>query len=253
MKVKAINTIKKGFENLGVKIIAKKTWEEPYDLEQDFYALREKCKPFTLTSTERLYSVYNSIRYLSENKIEGAVVECGVWKGGSTMMAALALQKQNDVSRQIWLYDTYEGMSTPTEKDIDYRGEAGENEWKESQRSDHNEWCYSSLDEVKKNVFSTAYPNEKINFIKGKVEDTIPQNIPEKIALLRLDTDWYESTYHELKYLYPRLVRNGVLIIDDYGFWKGAREATDQYFKEQGIKPLLSRIDTTGRMMVKVS
>jgi len=253
MKTKAINTIKKGFENLGIKIIAKDTLENPPDLEKEFYELKAKCQDFTMTSTERLYSVYNSIRYISENKIEGAVVECGVWKGGSSMMAALSLKKHSDTARDMWLFDTFEGMSAPTDKDVSYSGEAGEKEWKASQKADHNEWCYSSLDEVKANLFSTAYPKEKIKFIKGKVEDTIPANLPDKIALLRLDTDWYESTYHELQHLYPRLVKNGILIIDDYGFWKGAREATDQYFKENNNKLLLNRIDKTGRLGVKTS
>ena len=81
-----------------------------------------------------------------------------------------------------------------------------------------------------------------INFVRGKVEDTIPKNMPEKIALLRLDTDWYESTYHELKYLFPLLSKNGVLIIDDYGHWKGAKKAVDQYFGENNIQIFLKKI-----------
>jgi hypothetical protein len=86
----------------------------------------------------------------------------------------------------------------------------------------------------------------------GKVEDTIPADIPEKIALLRLDTDWYESTKHELIHLFPRLQKGGVLIIDDYGFWKGARKAVDEYFAENNIQILLNRIDDTGRMAIKL-
>jgi O-methyltransferase len=253
MKTQAINAIKKGFENIGIKIIAKKTYDNPPDLEKEFYALQAKCSEYTMTSTERLYSIYNSIRYLNGNNVEGAIVECGVWKGGSSMMAALSLKEFKDTSREMWLYDTYEGMSAPTEKDVNYRGESSEPEWKDSQRSDHNEWCYSSLDEVKSNLNSTTYPSDKISYIKGKVEDTIPGTVPEKIALLRLDTDWYESTYHELKHLYPRLVKGGILIIDDYGFWKGSREACDQYFKENNIKLMLNRIDKAGRLLIKTA
>jgi len=115
-----------------------------------------------------------------------------------------------------------------------------------------NEWCYSPLEEVQKNLYSTNYPKEKITFIKGKVEETIPNIIPEKISILRLDTDWYESTYHELMHLFPRLSKGGVLIIDDYGHWKGSREAVDKYLKENEISMLLNRIDYTGRIGVKV-
>ena len=97
----------------------------------------------------------------------------------------------------------------------------------------------------------TAYPKEKVHFIKGKVEDTIPAEIPDKIAVLRLDTDWYDSTVHELEHLFPRLADNGVLLIDDYGHWKGQKEAVDAYFADK-FKPLLSRTDYSGRMMIKI-
>ena len=87
---------------------------------------------------------------------------------------------------------------------------------------------------------------ERIHFVEGKVEDTIPAHAPERIALLRLDTDWYESTRHELEHLYPRLSRGGVLIIDDYGHWQGARQAVDEYFGDAHAA-LLNRIDYTAR------
>jgi hypothetical protein len=84
------------------------------------------------------------------------------------------------------------------------------------------------------------------------VEETIPQHAPEQISVLRLDTDWYSSTKHELMHLFPRLSKNGVLIIDDYGHWAGARKAVDEYFADQTIQPLLNRIDQTGRACIKV-
>jgi hypothetical protein len=105
---------------------------------------------------------------------------------------------------------------------------------------------------VKNNLYSTGYPRENIIFIKGKVEETIPAVIPDKIAILRLDTDWYESTYHELLHLFPRLSVHGVLILDDYGCLKGAKRATDTYFNEHGVKVLLNRIDYSGRIAIKV-
>lgn len=91
-----------------------------------------------------------------------------------------------------------------------------------------------------------------LEFVIGPVEETLITKVPERIALLRLDTDWYESTRAELEYLYPRLVVGGVLIVDDYGHWKGARKAVDEYFAALGNDaPLLNRLDYTGRMAVR--
>jgi len=109
----------------------------------------------------------------------------------------------------------------------------------------------TGLEEVQANLFSTGYPQGKINCVVGKVEDTIPGTMPAKIALLRLDTDWYASTRHELEHLFPLLQNNGVVIIDDYGHWLGARQAVDEYIAEQGLRILLNRIDYTGRIAIK--
>jgi hypothetical protein len=112
-------------------------------------------------------------------------------------------------------------------------------------------WCFSSIEEVKNNIATLNYPTEKVYFVKGKVEDTIPTTIPQKIAVLRLDTDWYESTKHELEHLFPLLVSGGVLIIDDYGHWEGARKAVDEYIEKNNLNILLNRIDYTGRIAIK--
>jgi len=210
-----------------------------------------KSKTYTKTSIERRYSVYNSVQYIVKNNIQGDFVECGVWRGGSCMIMAAALMELGDLSRKIYLYDTYTGMSEPTEKDICCDNVPASENWHKYQREDHNTWCYASLEDVKNNILSTGYPEENIVFVKGKVEETIPAIIPPKIALLRLDTDWYESTYHELVHLYPLLVQNGVLIIDDYGFWQGAKQAVDEYFEQNGINLLLNRVDYTGRLGIK--
>jgi hypothetical protein len=104
---------------------------------------------------------------------------------------------------------------------------------------------------VRNNVCGTGYPREKLHFVVGKVEDTIPATMPRKIALLRLDTDWYDSTKHELSHLFPLLRPQGVLIVDDYGHWQGARKAVDEYFAAHQTGILLHRIDYTGRIAVK--
>ena len=222
------------------------------DLDEEFTELKAKCLPHTMTSVESLYYTYRSAKYVIENNIPGDFVECGVWKGGNTMMVALTLMKMKNTDRKIYLYDTFEGMSEPTEKDISYKNEDADIEWKESQKGNINEWCYSPMDEVKNNLYSTGYPKDKLFFVKGKVEDTIPGTLPGQISVLRLDTDWYESTYHELLHLYPLLSKNGFLIIDDYGYWKGAREAVEQYFGENKVKIFMNRLDNSARAGIKI-
>jgi hypothetical protein len=208
--------------------------------------------PYSMTSHERLVSLIRAVEHLCHHRIDGDFVECGVWKGGSAMAMALALKNFGDMSRKIHLYDTYDGMSEPTGKDESIDGKSAEIQLKASSKENPTSvWCYSGLDEVQANMRTTLYPEQNIAFIKGKVEETIPQQIPESIALLRLDTDWYESTKHELEHLFPRLVRGGVLIIDDYGHWKGSKRAVDEYLHEQKLPLFLFRIDYTCRMAIK--
>lgn len=226
--------------------------DETSDMDAEFQALYKRCRPYTMTQMQRMYALQKAVEYITRYNIPGDIVECGVWKGGSCMLCALELMRHGDTSRQIYLYDTFKGMAAPTEKDVAFEGKTMEKRWHEMQSSDHNDWCYSSLKDVKKAVLSTGYPSERFTFVEGKVEDTIPGTIPEKIAILRLDTDWYESTKHELNHLFPRLSKNGVLIIDDYGHWKGARGAVDEYFKEHQTPMLLHRVDYTGRTGIKV-
>lgn len=223
------------------------------DMDKDFMELREKCNNHTMTSPENLYYVHNAIKYIVKNNIHGSMVECGVWKGGNVMMIALTLMKLGIKDRKIYLFDTFEGMSEPTDEDIDFTKNDAKVIWKKSQKEDHNEFCYSPIEEVKQNVYSTGYPKENLIFVKGKVEDTIPGTLPDAISMLRLDTDWYESTYHELTHLFPLLAERGFLIIDDYGHWEGARKAVDQYFQENKVGIFLNRLDYTARAGIKFS
>ena len=224
----------------------------PLDMDENFEDIYRKCKDYTMTSIERMYALYKAIEYIINSKIEGDIVECGVWKGGSLMLSAYTLLKIGETGRKIYLYDTYKGMSAPTDRDVMLANKyPAQKVWEKYQDEDHNKWCYVSVEEVKTNMFSTGYPRENLIFIQGKVEDTLPKITPEKISLLRLDTDWYESTYQELLHLFPKLSKGGTIIIDDYGHWKGVREAVDDYFKEKGIKILLNRIDETGVIGIK--
>lgn len=225
----------------------------PADFEELHVSIYSKVKPYTMTSAERIFGLVEGVKYISRNKIPGDLVECGVWKGGSMMAAALTLQHTKDDDRRLFMYDTYEGMSDPTENDKTFSGEAAVKLLKKEDREKNADgvWAYSSLPDVQQVMKRTGYPENLVYFIKGKVEDTIPQTLPGSIALLRLDTDWYESTKHELTWLFPLLTKGGVLIIDDYGFWKGARKAVDEYFEENNIPILLTRMDNTGRIAIK--
>lgn len=229
-----------------------RTGEPPPDLEPAFVEIYRLCKPFTMTSFERIYGLCQAVDYVTRAGVQGDFVECGVWRGGSTMAMALSLLRAGVSDRTLYLYDTFTGMSEPGDRDRDFRGRDARKQWKRSvDKGGVSTWCLGDIDDVRNNLTSTAYPKERIVFVQGKVEETIPGVLPEQIALLRLDTDWFESTYHEFVHLYPRLSRGGVLIIDDYGHWKGAREATDRYLAENGINLLLNRIDYTARVAVK--
>jgi hypothetical protein len=208
------------------------------------------ARPYTMTSVERMAALMNAVTYVTENGIDGDIAECGVWRGGSMMTVALTLLARGDRSRTLYLYDTFEGMSPPTGVDKSFEGLPADVYLERDPRGT-GFWCYASLDDVRANILSTGYPEEKVRFIKGKVEDTVPHTIPSRLSILRLDTDWYESTRHELRHLYPLLHPQGILIIDDYGHWQGARKAVDEYFAEIGANVFLHRIDYTGRILVR--
>jgi hypothetical protein len=209
------------------------------------------ARPFTMTSIRRLEFLLNSISYLHANRIPGDIVECGVWKGGSIIAAAQKLASLGDLERQYWLYDTFEGMPAPTRED----GPA-EARLYESRRKSHESaaWCACTLAEVQQNLFARARQlREAFHFVRGMVEKTLrdEKNLPKQIALLRLDTDWYSSTKVELECLMPRVARNGVVIIDDYGQWQGSRLATDEFIAGLSFKPLLIPVDWGCRAFIK--
>ena len=218
------------------------------DLSEADRAIVARVEPFTMTSLDRRASLIGAIDHLVRHRIEGDIVECGVWRGGSMMAAALALMDRGQTQRHLWLYDTFEGMSAPTEADRSHDGVGAQQQLDSTTRGE-GVWCAASLQDVQANLARTGYPAAQVHYQPGKVEDTIPATLPGRIALLRLDTDWYESTRHELQHLYPLLAPGGVLIIDDYGHWQGARRAVDEYFA--GTSVFLHRVDYTARLLVK--
>jgi O-methyltransferase len=222
------------------------------DLSERHKKIISAARPYTMTSVERMAALVDAITFLAQNAIPGDIAECGVWRGGSMMTIALTLLACGDQTRSLYLFDTFEGMSAPTSSDKSIFGVAAEDQLRREPKGT-GIWCYADFADVRANLLSTGYPEDKIHMVKGKVEDTIPRTLPGSLALLRLDTDWYESTKHELTHLYPLLQSNGILIIDDYGHWQGAKKAVDEYFDEQGKKVLLHRIDYTGRLLMNAS
>ena len=225
------------------------------EAKEDEINLLNSSAKYSMTSLARRWALINSIKYVKNKKIDGDFVECGVWKGGNLIIFNNLNQKYG-LKKKIFGFDTFTGMSEPTIYDDNFLNVNAKKEWEKNKKANDVNLsfnCYSSLDEVKNNIVSLSSGKnlENINFIQGKVEDTllIKKNLPNKISILRLDTDWYESTKVELEILFPRLTNGGVLIIDDYGQWKGSRKAVDEYFQNQNI--VMHYVDFSCRMIFK--
>jgi O-methyltransferase len=225
----------------------------PLDWDETHARIIEQVRPYTMTTPEHVHAMVQATRHVIGHDIPGAIVECGVWRGGSSMAAMLTTLDLGRKDREFWLYDTYEGMTPPTEKDRKaFSGVPAETAMAEVPKTPgFNIWCIADLDDVKSNVATTGYPTDLIHFIKGPVQETLPAEMPEQIALLRLDTDFYDSTLQELIHLWPRLVPGGLVVLDDYGYWEGQRKAVDEYFEEQGIAVFLHRMSALGSIGVK--
>jgi O-methyltransferase len=217
----------------------------------------ERALPYTMTGVARLAAVVEAVRYCVRREIPGAFVECGVWRGGSVLAMLLTLQEMGVEDRDVHLYDTFEGMTQPGKHDVSRIDGRAVDVWERARQRSVRPWAHFfdpdtfNEDDVRRTLLATGYPEERLQFARGPVEETLPGRAPERVALLRLDTDWYESTRHELEHLYPRLSERGVLIVDDYGHWDGARRAVDEYFASEADPLLLNWTDYTGRIGVK--
>ncbi|MEV0381660.1 TylF/MycF/NovP-related O-methyltransferase [Nonomuraea sp. NPDC050643] len=208
--------------------------------DTEFMEAARRCEGLTLTSPAAQYALWSATRYTVAAGIPGAVVECGVWRGGSMLLSALALLGEPD--RDLYLFDTFDwSWEPPGDQDGPTGGPVAV-----AQMS-----AGASAEEVHARIAATGYPAGRIRCVRGLVQETVPGQAPDRIALLRLDTDQYESTRHELRELYPRVSPGGVVLIDDYGKLSGATRATDEYLSELKDQPLLHRIDTQGRIFVK--
>ena len=240
----------------GVKIFTKKQVfqkaennNERVGYPSKFLEIVDEVRPNTMVGIERLYSLWCSVNYIVKNNIDGDIVECGVWRGGCCELIAKTLVSLGSTSRKIYMYDTFEGMSVPDEIDVTYDGKTKAKEiMLEMQKEGSYEygeknWCESPIQHVYSVMVKTGYPMENVCLVKGKVEDTIPNVMPNHICILRLDTDWYESTKHEMLHLYKNLSQGGVLISDDYYYWAGCKKAIDEYFSNKK-KPLLCKTES---------
>jgi O-methyltransferase len=226
------------------------THDLPLDFDETDAELCRVVGPYTMTTPPRIYALRRAVEYVATRPVQGAVVECGVWRGGSMMAVALTLLRLGVTDRDLYLFDTFSGMTDPGDEDVKHTGERAADVLAGASRESHD-WAVAPIEQVREAVLGVGYPENRIHFVQGRVEDTVPANAPAEIALLRLDTDWYSSTKHELVHLYPRLARGGVLIVDDYAYWQGARQAVDEYIEESDLSLLLNRIDYTARMAVK--
>ena len=216
-----------------------------------------KCSKYSMTGFERMFSLIKSIEYVNNNKVEGDFVECGVWKGGNLILFQNMIEKLK-IRKKIYAFDTFQGMTEPTKNDVMLLGkrETARNiidklKKKKVNRKENIVLAECSVEDVKKNFLKNTKKNQNLICIKGPVEKTlkIKKNLPKKISILRLDTDWYASTRVELDILFPLLQKNGILIIDDYGAWSGSKKAVDSYFSKKNLT--MFKIDISGRLIIK--
>lgn len=223
--------------------------DPPIDTDAHTRAVIEATAEFTLTPHARVIALVDAVRHVVAHNVPGAIVECGVWRGGSMMAAALTLLEQGDTIRDLYLFDTFTAMPPSGPEDFLANGQ----KVIDLAEGDAIPEAYSFLpiEAVREAMLGTGYPVERIHFVEGMVEDTIPSRAPDAIALCRLDTDYYASTKHELDHLYPRITPGGVLLIDDYGHFLGAKQAVDEYFPDPTTRPYFHRIDYSARLVLK--
>ena len=223
--------------------------------DPEFTELYRSLATVTLTSPQLAYALRSATLYLSRSGVVGEIVECGVWRGGSMALTATTLLQAGDHQRQLWLYDTFGWQWDPAGPHDGFlaaeRAPGSAPAPDEELPRPSAKSSGTSKAEVLDLLTRTGYPAGQLHLVEGLVQETIPAQAPDRIALLRLDTDLYDSTLHELEHLYPRLSSGGVLIVDDYGKLSGATKAVDEYFGALPRPPLLQRIDVQGRLAVK--
>jgi hypothetical protein len=223
--------------------------EFPFDFSADDIETCRLVEPYTMVPRERIYTLVRAVEHVVKHGISGTLVECGVWKGGCAMAMARTLVRLGVTDRDLYFYDLF-GEPWPPSTEFDVHLGVPAPELDPSITGGPDVMRYT-LEEVRERLLATGYPAERMHFVKGAVDKTLPADAPARIAVLRLDTDLYESTLHEFEHLYPRLEPGGILIIDDYGDWSGSHKATDEYIERRQLKLHLIRVDVGARMAVK--
>ena len=246
------NFIAKKLMNLGHKMSDNHndlSWLIPESTLQDREII-SKATGYTSSTEVAQWAFIQSIKYIEMAGILGDIIECGVWKGGNLIIASL-MREAMGFNRSIWGYDTFTGMTEPSDIDVKPGFAVNAREkFKAMVKGDVVDWCYVPIEDVEANL-RTICGKVDVRLIKGDVCKTLldEDNVPEQISILRLDTDFYESTRVELEVLYPRVPSGGVVIIDDYGIWQGSKKAVDQYFGAD--LPWLHYINRGVRLFVK--
>lgn len=252
LPTKLIREMDKGVRKLlapeGVRELPPK-W--PVDFSIFTKSLHDAVAPYTMTSKERVVAIERAVRYVCDHQISGDFVECGVGPGGSVMAMMLTLLEVGDRSRHLWLYDTFEGMPKPGEHDTGRSGTPAIKKYHKRRKDGVSTWINFSVEQVQKNLATAAYPANQLHFVKGMVEETLEQQKPARISLLRLDTDWYDSHRAEMQHLFPLVATGGIILLDDYFRFDGVRKAVDEYTADNGIRIFWARIDAHAVIGVK--
>lgn len=193
-----------------------------------------ECRPMSFCPWTHFAAAWRALEYINENGILGDVVLCGVARGGLAKFMQMHLRK-----RKLWLYDMFDGGSLPGAKDGDFERQHGE-KIKRIMAVDRQK----VLDYLMYKQGNTA-------FVSGNILETIPEHMPRSVSLLYLDTDYYDTTLHELKWLEPKVEHGGVIIQDDMGLCIGARRAVDEYYADR-VKPMIVPIDEAGCVWQKL-
>jgi O-methyltransferase len=245
--------LKNFIHSFGLKLIPKNNINFPVEANAYDRETINIVSKISMQSPERLFALINSVKYIIKNNIPGDFCEIGVYKGGAALTIGRTLYQLGVTDRKIYLYDTFSGMTQPQDMDIRTGSNLKAQEiLSKVEKSDENKvWCIADVNLVKKILSESNYPFHQYFFRIGDINNAKLADCPEQLALLRLDTDWYKSTKTSLELFYSRLTKFGVLIIDDYGHWEGARKAVDEFFLSQKNYPLLNVIDYSGRISIK--
>lgn len=208
--------------------------------DPDFSQLYEVIRPYTMLSVERLYSLFSQARRICLENVPGNFVECGVAAGGSSALLAYVIRRYSQSPRLLWCFDSFSGMPPAGEHDKHNGVPADLTGWGEGT-------CAAPRQSLEA-ICAKLGVSDIIRPVEGFFESTLParRDWVGVISLLHMDGDWHSSTTAILDNLYDRIVDRGIIQVDDYGHWEGCKKACDDFFATRGLKPQISRIDSTG-------